>query len=174
MLRFLQDLDGNISYYAACVHREDYPNENHYYRSFQVGHQIDLDFLGELLVHPRPQPPNIASSCTCHEATSTRLKHCSMLASLTTSRASSADTTFQAAHHPSGSGALVQVPCSVQFHLLVPNDHQTTPYLIWSSHGIHSHLAPPPHQAPEELVRQLQEVVSRATSIDTTRGKITS
>lgn len=58
--------------------------------------------------------------------------------------------------------------------MLLPDNLEQYPYIIWTSHGIHTHLPPPPTRAPPELVEELQSVIRRATDASTTRGKSTS
>jgi hypothetical protein len=76
-----------------------------------------------------------------------------------------------AALHPTSEGALIIIPCEVEFNAIIP-DH--SPYFLWTSHGIHSHLPPPPTRAPNDVVRDLQAIVNRATDASTTRGTKTS
>jgi hypothetical protein len=54
--------------------------------------------------------------------------------------------------HPSGPQKLQNRSCSVQFNLLIPGDLNATPYILFSSTGIHTHNAPPPRNTPQMLM----------------------
>jgi hypothetical protein len=56
------------------------------------------------------------------------------------------------------------IGCGVEFNFLVPIDLDTTPYVIISSHGRHSHPPPPPRKTPQELMEGVLEVIKRLQS----------
>jgi hypothetical protein len=50
---------------------------------------------------------------------------------------------------------MVMTGCSVIFRAFIPID-PAAPYLIISSHGLHSHPPPPPSQPPNDILQELQ------------------
>lgn len=73
--------------------------------------------------------------------------------------------------HLQGGGKLLQHLCNVQFRLFRPKDLSRCPYIIWTSHGIHSHPPPPPSRTPTELVNGLLQLIHRIQDPALTTGK---
>ena len=63
--------------------------------------------------------------------------------------------------HPQGSGKIMKLSCGVLFDILIPEDLDKMPWIIWCSRGIHTHNPPPPTQTPQELLTDLVSVISR-------------
>jgi hypothetical protein len=72
--------------------------------------------------------------------------------------------------HRQGPGNLIHIPCEVFFDVVIPNDNITTPYIIFISHGIHSHPPPPPNKPPKQMVDEVLAVIQRIRSPSLTLG----
>ena len=51
--------------------------------------------------------------------------------------------------------------CKVIFNYLVPDDLHKTPYVIFTSHGKHTHPPPPPTKPPAELMMSVINLIQR-------------
>jgi hypothetical protein len=72
--------------------------------------------------------------------------------------------------HPQGPGQLVKSGCTVQFHVLIPVDIEATPYLLFTSQGVHYHPPPPPNKPPSQILKELQEIIQRIGDVSLTTG----
>lgn len=75
--------------------------------------------------------------------------------------------------HSNGPQKLKSISCPVQFNVLVPIDLEKTPFILVSSHGIHSHNAPPPNNTPQMIMDQFLAVVRRQVKAGLTTSKFT-
>jgi len=73
--------------------------------------------------------------------------------------------------HPNGAGKLEKLPCSVIFSIIMPNDLTATPYILFTSHGTHTHPPPPPNKAPKRMVSEILAVIDRTLNPALTAGK---
>nr|POE50467.1 hypothetical protein CFP56_73885 [Quercus suber] len=58
-------------------------------------------------------------------------------------------------------GSMLNIPCGVIFTKLVPLDRKTTPFITFTSHGIHTHPPPPPSKSPAAIRSEMQELIGR-------------
>jgi hypothetical protein len=63
--------------------------------------------------------------------------------------------------HEQGQGQMKVIPCDVQFNQFIPIDLGSTPYIIWVSHGKHSHPPPPPTKTPEQYLNEILGIIRR-------------
>lgn len=62
--------------------------------------------------------------------------------------------------------------CNVVFHVLVPDDLTATPYILFTSHGTHSHPPPPPNKPPQEMVEEILDLIRRLQEPGLTLGML--
>ena len=72
--------------------------------------------------------------------------------------------------HPQGPGALVMKGCGVIFHILIPEDLTSTPYILFTTHRVHTHPPPPPNITPKRLVSDITDLVKRIRDPNLTLG----
>lgn len=75
--------------------------------------------------------------------------------------------------HPTGPQKLVTLKCSVLFNLLIPQDLVKTPFLLFSSTGIHTHCAPAPRSSPKMLTTALIKAIRRTVKAGLTTSRLT-
>ena len=56
---------------------------------------------------------------------------------------------------------MVLIPCDVEFHIMIPEDVETTPYILFKSHGTHTHPFPPPNKPPQAIIGDVLRVIQR-------------
>lgn len=74
--------------------------------------------------------------------------------------------------HPQGQGQIWIQSCEVIFNVFVPKDMDITPYIIWISHGRHSHPPPPPTRSPQQYVTEILSILRRINDPSLTTGTI--
>lgn len=74
--------------------------------------------------------------------------------------------------HPQNSGEIEHMPCEVVFHIMIPDDLESCPYVLFTSHGVHTHPPPPPNKPPKSIMEDIVELVRRIHNPDMTLGKI--
>jgi len=79
-------------------------------------------------------------------------------------------TNFEDYTHVNG-GLLTRQLCDVQFHILIPTDQESLPYIALRSIGVHKHPPPPPSKTPHHLVQDLYKLISRGDVLNMTRSK---
>lgn len=57
------------------------------------------------------------------------------------------------------------------FTALVPVGIDRSPYILFTSHGIHQHPPPPPHKPPEKIFLQVKQMIQRMQDPSMTTGK---
>jgi hypothetical protein len=73
--------------------------------------------------------------------------------------------------HVQGPGKLEHIKCSVIFTAMVPVDIQATPYILFTSHGIHQHPPPLPHKSPEQILKGIESIIRDMRNPSLTLGK---
>jgi hypothetical protein len=63
------------------------------------------------------------------------------------------------------------MPCEVVFHIMVPILLEACPYMLFTSHGIHSHPPPPPNNAPQAIMNGVMQLVKEMRDPSLTLGK---
>jgi hypothetical protein len=61
--------------------------------------------------------------------------------------------------HMQGQGKLVSIGCDVEFHILIPENTNTTPYVLFTSHGTHTHPVPPPNKPPQSMIADVLRII---------------
>jgi hypothetical protein len=56
---------------------------------------------------------------------------------------------------------MVLIQCDVEFHIMIPEDIDTTPYILFTSHGMHVHPLPPPNKPPQAIISDVLRVIQR-------------
>jgi hypothetical protein len=72
-----------------------------------------------------------------------------------------------------GPGKMIQnqINCKVTFNLFRPKDQEEYPYIIWTSHGIHTHPPPPGTRTPKEYIQGLIRIIQRINDPALTTSK---
>lgn len=66
---------------------------------------------------------------------------------------------------------MVSQSCDVRFSVFVPNlGEQNSNLILFTSHGKHAHVPPPPSKVPEDIIQDLHQVVEQARAPDITLG----
>jgi len=58
-----------------------------------------------------------------------------------------------------GQGKLITILCEVVFHILIPEDTARTPYVLFTSHGVHKHPIPPPNKPPQSIIADVLQII---------------
>lgn len=64
------------------------------------------------------------------------------------------------------------IKCKVLFTVYKPKDLENMPYLIWVSHGVHTHIVPPPTKTPDKYLDEILGVVRRINDPSLSSGNI--
>ncbi|OCK85458.1 hypothetical protein K432DRAFT_33984 [Lepidopterella palustris CBS 459.81] len=128
----------NVPLYVVRCKNRPQRNFNHFLKDIPIALQPEIDFLR--LRFTSPQLPSTADSCGIILQNSSRRRTCGI-------------------DHVQGQGKLEYYRCSVTFNLFRPTDPIATPYIIFTSHGVHSHPPPPPTKTPEQLLTSLLGVI---------------
>ncbi|WPH03339.1 Hypothetical protein R9X50_00621600 [Acrodontium crateriforme] len=112
---------------------------------YRLDDTVDWEYLEDLW------KGNFVEEQNCYriESTSTRLECCGLL-------------------HENGGGAMIKTGCSVRWHIFIPDDLDQTPYITFTSHGIHSHPPPPPSRIPNRYATDIRMLIQRMGSDDLT------
>lgn len=70
--------------------------------------------------------------------------------------------------HLQGQGNLIHKSCSVVFTVLIPEAYESGQYILFTSHGEHSHPPPPPKRTPADIAEEISQVVRRLNDPDLT------
>lgn len=72
--------------------------------------------------------------------------------------------------HAQGPGQLVHQPCEVTFDIIIPQNLEETPYYLFHSQGVHTHAPPPPHKTPEQLTKEIINLIHQINDPGLTTG----
>ena len=61
--------------------------------------------------------------------------------------------------HPQGMGALIHDKCDATWHIVIPDNLQSSPYYAVIAFGEHTHIPPPPSVAKDADVKALEAVL---------------
>jgi hypothetical protein len=64
--------------------------------------------------------------------------------------------------------------CDVDFNILIPQDIERNPYILFTSHGTHTHPPPPPSKTPPQIWAEIQQLVQRLQDPDLRLSKCNS
>ena len=73
--------------------------------------------------------------------------------------------------HPQGPGKLNHKECQVRLSFYKPEDLEECPYIIFTSHGVHTHPPPVPSRPAPVIVDGLIQVIRRINDPSLTTGK---
>jgi hypothetical protein len=62
------------------------------------------------------------------------------------------------------------ISCEVKWNFYIPIDF-TIPFILFTSHGIHSHPPPPPKKTPQDIVQGILDVLKRINDPNITLSK---
>jgi hypothetical protein len=62
--------------------------------------------------------------------------------------------------------------CDVAFNIIIPEDIENCPYILFTSHGIHTHPPPPPTIAPLIMLERIRQIIHDIRDPDMTTGMI--
>lgn len=146
---FYPDINNKHHPYISCINSAPGPLQKHYHSSLKGHTSIDLEFL-ERLFNESILPSQ--EECAVIEPLTTRRKFCDF-------------------DHVQGPGKLEHIKCSVIFTALVPVNIQETPYILFTSHGIHQHPPPPPHKPPEQILKGIESIIRNMRNPSLTLAK---
>lgn len=163
-------MSGVRYWYIGCLawqYRAEY-TEDHFFRRISGKH--DLEHLQKLFREGSEYVSESTAACCTVEPNSSRLPRCGMLppvyrifnAMLTCSKD---------VNHPQGHAKFLQWDCPVEFDIVIPLHLERIPYFLFCSHGQHTHLPPPPHRPPEEIIQGITKLIRRERDPAITRGK---
>lgn len=72
--------------------------------------------------------------------------------------------------HYQGQGKIEKMPCSVKYIRIIPSDLDNYPYIIWVGIGKHAHPPPAITKTPNEIRKQLYDLVRRIYEPGLTRS----
>ena len=64
-----------------------------------------------------------------------------------------------------------KLSCEVKFTIMIPSNLEDCPYVLFCSHGIHTHPPPPPSKAPESIMMEVVDIIRRTKDADLTLGE---
>jgi hypothetical protein len=70
-------------------------------------------------------------------------------------------TGFIGIDHIQGQGKMMGIPCDVEFHIMIPEDSDANPYILFTSHGTHEHPIPPPNKPPQHIIEDVLQLIRR-------------
>ncbi|KAF1979568.1 hypothetical protein BU23DRAFT_496272 [Bimuria novae-zelandiae CBS 107.79] len=127
--------------------------EDHFFRRITEKH--DLEHLQKLFREGLEYVPESVTACCSVEPNTSRLPRCDV-------------------DHPQGQAQFLQWTCPVEFDIIIPRDLEHVPFFLFCSHGEHTHLPPPPHRPPTEVLQGLIELIQKERDPTATRAKFLS
>ncbi|BCR83612.1 uncharacterized protein ACHE_60818S [Aspergillus chevalieri] len=138
---------GGFDFYVRCINAPSDPAGHYTYRVPKNG-SVHLQFLEGLLNNEIIMD---MEECGAVESIKSKSLYC-------------------AYDHPQGPGKLVHAKCNVTFHWLIPTDLSQNPYFVFMSHGVHTHVPPPPRKAPAKIMNGILQSINQARSPSLTLG----
>jgi hypothetical protein len=74
--------------------------------------------------------------------------------------------------HYQGPGKMEKISCSVRYIRITPSDLDNYPYIIWVGIGKHTHPPPAITKTPNDIRKQLYELITRIYEPALTRSKL--
>ena len=68
--------------------------------------------------------------------------------------------------HTQGPGKIEPLSCEVEFHILIPENLNISPYILLISHGIHTHPPPPPNKPPQAIISTVLDIIQSMRNPD--------
>ncbi|KAF2478233.1 uncharacterized protein BDR25DRAFT_309026 [Lindgomyces ingoldianus] len=81
---------------------------------------------------------------------------------------------YQNVNHPQGHAHFLQWTCPVEFDIIIPLHLERIPFFLFCSHGEHTHLPPPPHRPPEEIIQGITKLIQRERDPTVTQAQFLS
>ncbi len=64
-----------------------------------------------------------------------------------------------------------KILCEVKFTIMIPEDLNDCSYILFCSHGTHTHPPPPPSKAPQAIMMEIVDIIQQMKDADLTVGK---
>ncbi|KAF2809704.1 uncharacterized protein BDZ99DRAFT_387971, partial [Mytilinidion resinicola] len=119
--------------YVSCINHTGQHHNGHYFKIVPTNLWPEIPFL-IMRFNNQGLEPDKNEDCFVIETNQSRKKFC---------------------------GRLLQATCNVVFNIFVPKDRTECEYILFTSHGTHTHPPPPGRRTPQELIAGLMSVISR-------------